>query len=60
MTDKEKTTARNCSVGAEHEQSFFIIDRYSISDYAAGFNSFLHQFPFLLSGRRKIIESQNI
>ena len=38
--DKEKTTARNCSVGAEQEQSFCIKYTYSISDILSGFNVF--------------------
>lgn len=47
-------------VSAEHKQSFFIKDKYSINDCYAGFNIFLFSFPFLFSGRRKTIESENI
>lgn len=43
--DKEKTTARNCSVGAEQEQSFCIKYTYSISDILSGFNVFFHSHP---------------
>lgn len=43
--DKEKTTARSCSVGAEQEQSFCIKYTYSISDIVSGFNAFFRSHP---------------
>ena len=43
--DKEKTTARECSVGAEHKQSFFIKYKISLNDIAPGFNAFFHSHP---------------
>ena len=43
--DKEKTTARSCSVGVEQEQSFCIKYTYSISDIVSGFNAFFHSHP---------------
>ena len=43
--DKKKTTARECSVGAEHKQSFLNLCKISINDIASGFNAFLHSHP---------------